>query len=72
MEIFQGSSKDHMEKRQIRDITMIGEKAVSQGNTVGGLEKVRKCRKRRPGVEKARSTGGTASLGMRMKTSLGA
>lgn len=71
MEIFQGSSKDHMEKRQI-DITMIGEKAVSQENAVGGLEKVRKRRKRRPGVEKARSTGGTASLAMRMKTSLGA
>lgn len=52
--------------------TTIWEKAIPQENTVGGLEKIKKHRKRRPGVEKARRTGGITSLGMRMKTSPGA
>lgn len=51
---------------------MIWEKAIPQEITVGGLEKMKKPRKRRAEGEQAGHTGGLSSLGVRVKTSPGA
>lgn len=72
MEIFQGSSKDHTWKGQIRGATMIWEKAIPRGKAAGGLEKIKKPARKWPGTEKVRSAGGLTSVVMWMKTSLGA